>query len=127
MKNQNKEQNKLWETKRFLIFLLILAIIGSISTYFYFQKETREKEAEQITENKEAEQIKVILRKINEGINLMDVIKNEMPKELLETHEHLMSGVLRGKLYRTDPRFQQDVIMYHGARTRSIFINPTIE
>ena len=120
-------QNKLWGDKRFLIFLFVFAIIGLVSTYFYLQNEAEEKEVEQIVEDKEADQIEIILRKINEGINLMDAIKNEMPRELLETHEHLMSGVLGGKLYRTDPRFQQDVIMYHGARTRSIFINPTIE
>ena len=107
--------------------MFIFAIIVPVSTYFYLQNETKEKEVEQIDEGKEAEQIEAVLRKINEGINLMDAVKNEMPKELLETHEHLISGVLGSKLYRTDPRFQQDVIMYHGARTHSIFINPIIE
>lgn len=120
-------QNKPWETKRFPIFLLIFIVIGSVSTYFYLQNEAKEKEAEQITEDKEAEQIKVILRKINEGINLMDAVKSEMPKELLETHEHLISGAVGGKLYRTDPRFKKEVIMYHGAKTKSIYINPTIK
>ncbi|MGC8881157.1 MAG: hypothetical protein ACP5OX_02795 [Minisyncoccia bacterium] len=57
----------------------------------------------------------------------MDAIKGEMPKELLETHEYLMSGALGGKLYRTDPKLKKEVIMYHGAKTKSIYINPTIK
>ena len=92
-------------------------IIGVIQAYFYFQKEAKEKEAKQI---------KNLLTELNEVINLMDAVKNEMPKELLETHEYLMSGALGGKLYKTDPRFK-DQIMYHGVKTKSIYINPTIK
>lgn len=74
--------------KRFLIFLLlIIIIIGSVSIYFYLQKQAQ---------NKEAEQTKTILAEINEVINLMDAVKDEMPKELLETHNYLMSGALGG-------------------------------
>ncbi len=50
-----------------------------------------------------------------------------MPRELSETHKHLMSGILEGRLYRTDPRFGKEVIMYYGARTKSIYINPAIK
>jgi len=105
--------------KKLLIFLLLIIfiIIGSLSIYFYLQKQTKEKEAEQI---------KTLLVEINKIINLMDAIKSEMPKELLETHEYLMSGALDGKLYKIDPRFK-DLIMYHGARTQSIYVNPTIQ
>jgi len=92
-------------------------IIGVIQAYFYFQKEAKEKEAKQI---------KNLLTELNEVINLMDAVKSEMPKELLETHEYLMSGALGGKLYKTDPRFK-DQIMYHGVKTKSIYINPTIK
>ncbi len=56
----------------------------------------------------------------------MDAVKDEMPKELLETHEYLMSGALEGKLYRTDPRLK-DAIMYHGAKSQSIYINPAVK
>jgi len=105
--------------KKFLIFLslIIFVIIGPFSIYFYFQKQAKEKEAEQI---------KTLLANLNEVINLMDAVKNEMPKELLETHEYLMGGALGGKLYRADPRFK-DQIMYHGAKTKSIYINPAIK
>jgi hypothetical protein len=102
--------------KRFLVFLLIF-IISSVSIYFYLQKQAKEKEAEQI---------QTLLKGLNEVINLMDAVKEEMPKELLETHEYLMSGVLGGKLYRANPKFK-DLIMYHGAKSQSIYINPTIK
>lgn len=105
--------------KKLLIFLLLIIfiIIGSVSTYFYLQKQAKEKEAEQI---------KTLLTEINEVINLMDAVKSEMPKELLETHEYLMSGALGGKLYRADPRLK-DIIMYHGAKSQSVFINPAVK
>jgi hypothetical protein len=99
------------------ISLLIILIAISLVAYFYFQREAKEKEAEQI---------KNILVKINEGINLMDSKKNEMPRELLETHKYLMSGALGGKLYRINPKLK-DLIMYHGAETQTVYINPTKE
>jgi cell division protein FtsL len=70
-------------------------------------------------------QVKNLLVKINESINLMDTIKDKMPKELLEVHEYLMSGALGGKLYRVDPKLKNQ-IMYHGAKTQSVYINPDI-
>ena len=105
--------------KKLLIFLLLIIfiIIGSVSTYFYLQKQAKEKEAEQT---------KALLVEVNEVINLMDVVKSEMPTELLETHEYLMSGALGGKLYRTDPKLK-DQIMYHGAKTQLVYINPAIK
>lgn len=103
--------------KLLAISLLIVLIAISLVAYFYFQRETKQREAEQI---------KTLLVEINEVINLMDAVKGEMPRELLETHEYLMSGALGGKLYRTDPRFK-DLIMYHGAKTKSVYINPTIK
>lgn len=108
-----------WVGKRFLIFslLIFIAIAGLLSTYFYLQKQYREKETEQI---------KNLLAELNRDINMMDVVKSEMPKELLETHEYLMSGALGGKLYRTDPRLKEQ-IMYHGAKSQSVYINPTVK
>ena len=105
--------------KKLLIFLLLIifVIVCSLLIYFYLQKQTKEKEAEQI---------KTLLVEINEVINLMDAVKDEMPSELLETHQYLWSGALGGKLYRTDPKLKGQ-IMYHGAKTKSVFINPTIK
>ena len=99
------------------ISLLIILIAISLVAYFYFQREAKEKEAEQI---------KNILVEINEGINLMDSKKNEMPRELLETHEYLISGALADKLYRINPKLK-DLIMYHGAKTQVVYINPAIK
>ena len=73
------------------MLLLVFLITTSLMGYFYLQKQAKEKEAEQT---------KTFLVEINEVINLMDAVKNEMPRELLETHEYLMSGALGGKLYR---------------------------
>jgi hypothetical protein len=70
-------------------------------------------------------QVKNLLVKINEDVNSMDTIKGEMPKELLEVHEYLISGALGGKLYRVDAKLK-DQIMYHGAKTQSVYINPDI-
>jgi len=99
------------------ISLLVILISFSLVVYFYFQREAKEKEAEQI---------KNILVEINEGINLMDSKKNEMPRELLETHEYLISGALADKLYRINPKLK-DLIMYHGAKTQVVYINPAIK
>jgi len=103
--------------RKFLVSLLIFVIVISVLTYFCLQREVK---------RKEAEQIKTLSVELNEGINMMDAVKSEMPKELLETHEYLWNGGLGGKFYRADPRFK-DIIMYHGAKTQSIYINPTIK
>lgn len=110
---------KLSDKKKPLLFLLIILVItGSVSIYFYLQKQAKEKEAEQ-TKN--------LLVEINEVINLMDAVKSEMPRELLETHEYLMSGALGGKLYGANPKLRDNVVMYHGATSQSVYINPTVE
>ena len=59
--------------KLLAISFLVILISLSLVAYFYFQREAKEKEAEQI---------KNILVEINETISLMDAIKSEMPKEL---------------------------------------------
>jgi len=100
--------------KLLVLLLLIILIIGAVSIYFYLQQQAKEKEAEQI---------KTLLVEINGVINLMDAVKSEMPKELLETHEYLMSGALGGKLYRTDPKLK-DQIMYHGAKPSQFISTP---
>jgi hypothetical protein len=107
------------DTKATLIICSVtLLITASLFTYFYFQKQAKAREAKQI---------QTLLKELNEIINLMDTLKSEMPKELLEVHEYLWNGALGGKLYRTDPRFKKEVIMYHGAKTKSVYINPTIK
>lgn len=116
MKLSKNKKMKL-SKKLLAISFFIVLITTSLIAYFYFQREVKDKEAEQI---------KLLLVEINKNINLMDAVKDEMPKEMLETHEYLMSGVLGGKLYRADPKLK-DLIMYHGAKTQAVYINPTIE
>ena len=99
------------------ISLLVILISFSLVVYFYFQREVKEKEAEQI---------KSLITELNEDINLMEAIKSEMPRELLETHEYLISGALADKLYRINPKLK-DLIMYHGAKTQVVYINPAIK
>jgi len=99
-----------------LLFLIIL-IIGSTFTYFYLQTQT---------EKRKTEQIKTFLANINEGINLMDVVKGEMSKELLEVHEYLMSGFLGNKLYKADSKLK-GIIMYHDAESQSVYVNTDIK
>ena len=100
-----------------ILLLLVFLITTSLVGYFYLQKQIKEKEAEQI---------KTLLVELNEVISLMDAVKGEMPRELLETHEYLWGGALGSKLYRTDPGLKKEVIMYHGVKTKSVYINPTI-
>lgn len=108
----------MFNQRKLLVFLLlIIFIIGSFSIYFYLRKQTGEKKYKQI---------KTLLAGLNKDINLMDVIESKMPKELLETHEYLMGGALEGKLYRADPRLK-DVVMYHGAKTQTVYINPNVK
>ena len=104
--------------KKLLISLFLIAlIIGSVLTYSYLQNQTKKREADQT---------KIILADINEGINSMDVVKGEMPKELLEVHEYLMSGSLGSKLYKADPKLK-GIIMYHDAESQSVYVNTDIE
>ena len=103
--------------KLLILLLLIILIIGSVLTYSYLQNQTKKREADQT---------KVILADINEGINLMDAFKGEMPKELLAVHEYLMSGALGGKLYKADSKLTS-VVMYHDAKSQSVYVNTDIK
>ncbi len=103
--------------KSLIIIIIFITISLTVAGCFYLQKQDKQKEAEQ-TKNLQAE--------INEVIDLMEAVKSEMPKELLETHEYLMSGALRDKLYKTDPKLK-DIIMYHGAKTHAVYINPNVK
>jgi len=122
--------------KKRVVQLSVILILGVFLGYFGLNMDTNEENtreiekdyfSEEINKEKEAEQVKLLLVEINKGINFMDAVKDEMPREMLETHEYLMSGTLGGKLYRADPKIQDLIIMYHGAKTQAVYINPTIE
>ena len=103
--------------KLLILLFLVILIIGSALTYSYLQNQKK---------IREAEQTKTLLANINEGINLMDAFKDEMPKELLDVHEYLMSGALGNKLYKSDSELK-GIIMYHDAKSQSVYINPDIK
>lgn len=105
--------------KKILIFplLIIFIIIGSVLIYFYFQKQAQ---------NKESEQIKNFLADINEGINLMDSVKNEMPRELLKVHQFLMEKGQKNEIKFTQiPSELKDFILFHGAKHQILYVDPT--
>lgn len=51
------------------------------------RKEVESKESSQATEKKEP---KAFLEEINKAVNLMDTVKDKMPKELREVHQFLL-------------------------------------
>jgi len=103
--------------KKFLIFLLTL-IIGSLSIYFYLQKQAKEKKSQQI---------KTFLAEINETINLMDSVKDEMPKELLEVHQFLIDKGQKNEIkFAQIPPELKDFILFHGAKNQILYVDPTV-
>jgi len=103
--------------KKFLIFLFIFIIIGSISTYFYLQNQVKERKAEQI---------KTLLAEINEGILLMDSVKDKMPKELLEVHQFLIDKGQKNEIkFAQIPSELKDFILIHGAKNQILYVDPT--
>ena len=102
--------------KKFLIFLFIFIIIGSISTYFYLQNQVKERKAEQI---------KTLLADINEGIFLMDAVKDKMPKELLEVHQFLIDKGQKNEIkFAQIPPKLKDFILVHGAKNQVLYVDP---
>ena len=106
-------QNKL------LIFLvLIIFIIGSVSIYFYLQKENQKQQQQAIQE---------LLKEINQAINLMDSVKDKMPKELLEVHQFLMEKGQKNEIKFTQiPLELKDFILFHGAKNQILYVDPTV-
>jgi len=105
--------------KKLLIFslLIIFIIIGSVSIYFYLQKQAQ---------NKESEQIKNFLANINEGINLMDSVKDKMPRELSEVHQFLMDKGQKNEIkFAQIPSELKDFILFHGAKNQILYVDPT--
>jgi len=103
--------------KKFLIFLFIFIIVGSVSIYFYLQKQAQ---------NKESEQIKTLLAEINEGILLMDAVKDKMPKELSEVHRFLIDKGQKNEIkFAQIPSELKDFILIHGAKNQILYVDPT--
>lgn len=110
--------SKMKLSKRLLVIgLTIILIAISSVAYFYFQKQAKEKEAEQI---------KILLVEINEAINLMDSVKAQMPKELLEVHQFLIEKGQKNEIKFTQiPSELKDFILFHGAKNQILYADPT--
>ena len=105
------------QKKPLFFLLLIILIIGLLSLYFYLQKQAK---------NKESEQIKIFLADINEGINLMDSAKDEMPRELLEVHQFLIDKGQKNEIkFAQIPSELKDFILFHGAKNQILYVDPT--
>ena len=105
------------QKKPLFFLLLIILIIGLLSLYFYLQKQAK---------NKESEQIKIFLADINEGINLMDSAKDEMPKELLKVHQFLIDKGQKNEIkFAQIPPKLKDFILFHGAKNQILYVDPT--
>ena len=105
------------QKKPLFFLLLIILIIGLLSLYFYLQKQAK---------NKESEQIKIFLADINEGINLMDSAKDEMPKELLKVHQFLIDKGQKNEIkFAQIPLELKDFILFHGAKNQILYVDPT--
>jgi len=106
--------------KKLLIFLLLIifVIIGSVSIYFYLQKENQKQQQQAIQE---------LLKEINQAINLMDSVKDKMPKELLEVHQFLMEKGQKNEIKFTQiPSELKDFILFHGAKNQILYVDPTV-
>ena len=96
--------------------LLIVAIF--VFSYFYFQ----------IQKERKTQKVKETLERLTEAVNLMESVKEKMPKELLEVHEFIVQLNQEGnfKLYQIHPELKGKLIMYHGVKNKGIFVDPSV-
>ena len=105
-------------SKKKILIVCLAAFItaASVFTYSHFQKKKQEQE------------IKVLLSRLTEAANLMDSVKEAMPQELLEVHEFLvqLNQENKFKLYQIHPKLKRRLIMYHGVKTKGIYVDPSV-
>ena len=105
--------------KRTIVYSLLILVLIALAGCLFLYKE-KQRVAQQ--------NIKGLLATLTKAVNMMEQVKDEMPAELLETHEFLINQIRskKFKLHQSDSRLK-DFIMYHGARTGSIYANPSIK
>jgi len=111
-----KKSNNLKLTKKILLICLTL-LMASVLIFIYFQNK----------EKKQAQNVKRTLEVLTEAVNLMESIKEEMSKELRETHDFLVKQNEEGKfkLYQISPKLKGKTLMYHGVKTKGIYVDPS--
>lgn len=109
--------SKLFGKKFLIISFVIFIVIVSFFIYSYVKKEKQEQRTQ------------ILLGRITEAVNLMESAKTEMPQELLEVHEFLVKQIQTNefKLYQIPPELKGKLIMYHGVKTKGIYVDPSID
>jgi hypothetical protein len=112
----DKKSNCLRQTKKILLICLML-LIACVFIFTYFQNK----------EKKQALNVKRTLEVLTEAANMIDSIKEEAPKELREVHDFLIKQNQEGefKLYQISPKLKGKVLMYHGVKTKGIYVDPS--
>lgn len=109
--------------------LILTAFAGAY--FYYFKSENPNNKPKQRLESlktkEEAESVKTVFKEINEAVNLMDSVKDEMPKELLEVHQFLLEKGKENeiKFYQIPPEMK-DFIMFHGAKSQVLYLDPEV-
>lgn len=100
-----------------ILWVIIVLFVLSFFTFNYFYSKSQEKK-----------EIRETLEKLTEAVNLMESIKAEMPEELLNVHEFLVQLNQEGKfkLYQIHPELKGKQIMYHGVKSKGIFVDPSV-
>lgn len=101
--------------KKILLICLIALIIILVFVYFRFQGE------------KQKQQIKELLNRLTEAVNLMESVKDKMPEELLAVHDFLVKQVQENKikLYQIPPELKE-FVMVHGAKHKVLYVDPSV-
>ena len=100
-----------------MIVFGITVIIGI--TYFLIHRNRQQNERQNIQH---------LLVDLTKAVNLIDGIRDKLPKELSEVHQYL-AGQIRNKALKlvvADPKLK-DLVMYHGAKTGSVYVNTSIK
>lgn len=97
--------------------LILISLAAALLIVFYLPKKSISQEPINHTEDLQIQ--------IKEFIDFMESVKGDMPKELLETHNYLTEKISKRSLNlnKVSPKLQ-NLIVYHGARTQTIYINP---
>lgn len=107
--------------KKILLIYLVLLVVGSILIFGYLHNQ---KEKEKI----QAQNVQRTLEELTKAANMIDSIREEAPKELREVHDFLVKQNQEGKfkLYQISPELKGKVLMYHGVKTKGVYIDSSV-
>lgn len=106
-------------SKRKILIICLAVLIIAIAVLFCFH----------IQEEREKQEIKTLLNRLTEAVNLMDSAREKMPQDLLEVHEFLVKLNQEGKfkLYQIHPELKGQLVMYHGVKNKGIYVDPSLD